>query len=235
MNRILGCAAVLVLFLCTNMDPVLAAIGASGGGGPNTTTEHLGNQSGFTIVEDVFHTPTAGPWKKLLRLFGTGGGINSGKQVPLHEEFTNTGTRAWTDWHEAVTGPIEDFGFGPATDFAFERESVTVARNGVALVQGVDYTLTFTEHPIFQPNMPGGVDPGRHWQSISLVFSPTKLIQPSDRLTIDKNIFETQLNATPWNMFLIAEISQYPTGPEPAAMVMAAIAGLCLLVRRQRG
>src|SRR5262245_11565605 len=217
MNRILGCAAVLVLFLSANVDPTLAAIGASGGGGPSTTTEYFGNQGGFTIVEDVFHSPAAGPWKKHLRLFGTGGGISSGQAVPLHEEFTNTGTRPWTDWHEVVTGPIEDFGFGPVTDFAFERESVSVSRNGVALVQGVDYTLTFTEHPVPQPMMmpgPDQVEPGRHWQSISLVFSPTKFIQPSDRLTIEKNIFETHLNATPWNMFLIPEISQYPTVPE---------------------
>ena len=236
MNRILVGTALFVLGLSCGIHEARAAIGASGGGGASTTTEHLGNQGGFTIVEDVVHDPAAGPWKKRLRLFGTGGGISSGQAVPLHEEFTNTGTRPWTDWHEIVTGPIEDFGFGPATDFAFERESVSVSRNGVPLVQGVDYALTFTEHPIFQPMTPGPdqVDPGRHWQGISLVFSPTKVIQPSDRLTIDKNIFETHLNATPWNMFLIAEISQYPTVPEPAAVVMTGIGVVALLHLRRR-
>ena len=154
--------------------------------------------------------------------------------MPIREEFRNTGTQPWTDWHEEVVGPFSNFGFGPATDFAFERESVDVFRNGTLLVENVDYTLAFTEHPVFQPVEPGGVGPGRHWQGFSLFFSPARVIGPSDVLRIEKNIFETYLNGTPWNMFLIAEIAEYPTVPEPAAVVMATLGLVALAFRCRR-
>jgi hypothetical protein len=151
--------------------------------------------------------------------------------VPIVETFTNVGTYAWTDWHEEVIGPVEDFGFGPATDFAFERESVGVSRNGIGLVEGVDYTLAYTEHPVPQPNIPGPdqVDPGKHWQSVSIFFNAASRIQPSDVLTIEKNIFETHLNGTPWNQFLVAEIAQYPTVPEPGTALLVALFCAALL------
>jgi hypothetical protein len=197
-------------------------------------TAHSGNQNmGFTIIEDVAFDHAAGPWEK--HLSNSGPGIDSGEPVPIVEHITNTGTQAWTDWHEEIIGPVEDFGFGPATDFAFERESVSVSRNGIGLVEGVDYTLTFTEHPIFQPNQPGDVvDPGRHWQSIDIFFNEASFIQPSDTLTIEKNIFETFLNGTPWNFMLVAQIAQYPTIPEPGTAVLVAICAAFPFMRRAR-
>ena len=77
------------------------------------------------------------------------------------------------------------------------------------------------------------VDPGRHWQSVSLFFSPGSEIQPTDVLRIQKNIFETFLNGDFWNPFVVAEIAEHPTVPEPATLLTAAM-GLVGLVFRRR-
>jgi hypothetical protein len=58
------------------------------------------------------------------------------------------------------------------------------------------------------------------------------LIQPSDTLPIQKNIFEPFLNGTPWNSFLVAEIAQYPAIPEPQAALLVAM--FCALNVKRR-
>jgi hypothetical protein len=232
MNRTLCGPTLLALCLSCAVNPAWAAIGASGGGGLKTTTNHQRMMGRFTIDEDVAYDPSAGNWIKRLSVMSPG--ADSGEQVPIIEELTNTGTQPWTDWHENVIGPVENFGFGPATIFAFERQSVDVFRNGVGLVEGVDYTLTFTEHPVSQPNQPNGVDPGRHWQGFSLFFGPSGQIGPSDTLRIEKNIFETYLNGDFWNPMVVAEIAEYPTVPEPAAFFLAATTTAAWLLFRRR-
>ena len=128
MNRNLVGATLVILCLSWEVDSAWAAIGASGSGGPSTMTDRTFSGGGFTFTEDIAFDPTAGPWIKHLMVLPGSGGIDSGIAVPIVEELTNVGDQAWTDWHEVITGPIEEFGFGPATAFAFERESVQVLR-----------------------------------------------------------------------------------------------------------
>ena len=230
MKRILCWTTFLILSL--GVGQARAAVEASGGAGPSVMTDHEGNANGFNITITALHDPSAGPWLK--HLINTGGGIESGLLVPITEELRNIGTNAWTDWHEEVVGPIDDdTGFGPATSFAFERDSVNVYRNGSLLTQGVDYDLEFTLHPVFQPgpNPMNHADAGQHWQSVSIFFSESNSIEPSDTLTIEKNIFETYLNGNIWMPSIEPVIAQYPTIPEPASIVQLA-AGLVLLGRR---
>jgi hypothetical protein len=235
MKRFLCCAAVVLLSFGTSR--AWAAAEASGGPGPNVETNYDGNANGFTITSNVLYDPSAGPWHKLLH--NTGSGIESGLLVPITEVLTNIGTDAWTDWHEAIIGPVEDnTGFGPATAFAFERDSVNVLRNGSLLNEGSDYTLEFTLHPVHQPgpNPMNHADPGQHWQSISIFFAGANAIQPTDTLTIEKNIFETYLNGNVWTPFIVPVLAQYPTIPEPATIVPLTVA-LALLgcSKRRRG
>ena len=136
MNRSLVGGVLVVLCLLWGVNSAWAAIGASGGGGPHTVTDRTFSGGGFTFAEEVAFDPAAGPWIKHLMVLPGSGGIDSGVAVPIVEELTNVGGQAWTDWHEVITGPIENFGFGPATVFAFERESVQVSRNGVARAKG---------------------------------------------------------------------------------------------------
>jgi len=227
MKRILCWTTILVLSF--RVVQVQAAVEASGGAGPSVMTDHEGNANGFNIAITVLHDPSAGPWLK--HLINTGGGIESGLLVPITEEFTNIGTSTWTDWHEEIVGPIDSgTGFGPATAFAFERGSVRVYRNGNLLAQGVDYQLQFTLHPVVQPGPnPGNhVDAGQHWQSVSIFFSGANSIQPTDTLTIEKNIFETYLNGKIWTPLIEPVIAQYPTIPEPASVVPFAAAFVLL-------
>jgi len=233
MKRILCWATILVL--SWGVDQAWAAVEASGGAGPSVSTEQEGNVNGFTIVANVLHDPSAGPWEK--HLVNTGGGIESGLLVPITEVLTNIGTDAWTDWHEEIIGPFDTFGFGPATIFAFERESVNVYRNGDLLSEGPDYTLQFTLHPVVQPgpNPQNHAESGQHWQSVSIFFSGSNSIQPSDTLTIEKNIFETYLNGTIWMPSIEPVIAQYPTVPEPTTLVYFLAALAVLGGRRARG
>lgn len=231
------CWATIFVLSC-GMNQAWASVGASGGGGLSASTDYDGNMSGFTIAEDVLYDPSAGPWLK--HLMNTGSGISSGVGVPLSEEFTNVGTQAWTDWHEEITGPIESgFGFGPVTIFAFERDSVSVYRNGGLLTEGPDYTLQFTLHPVPQPSPsatpPNQVDQGQHWQSVSLFFAAGSAIQPTDTLTITKNIFETHFNADVWTPEIVPVIAQYPTIPEPTTLVYLVTAVVALGAGRARG
>jgi PEP-CTERM motif len=233
MKRILCCVAV-VLLSC-GMNQAWAAVEASGGAGPSVSTDHDGNANGFAITMNVLHDPSAGPWLK--HLMNTGSGIESGLLVPITEELTNIGNEAWTDWHEEIVGPVEDnTSFGPATAFAFERDSVDVYRNGNLLTKGPDYTLQFTLHPVVQPgpNPANHAEQGQHWQSVSIFFDASNTIQPSDTLTITKNIFETYLNGNIWSPGIVPVIAQYPTVPEPSTFVYLAAAVAVLGQRRLR-
>lgn len=236
MKRIVCCAAVLLLSCGMNQASAIGLV-ASGGNGPSISTDHPGDSNGFTITGDVIYDPSAGPWHK--NLMNTGSGIASGVLVPITEEFTNTGTDAWTDWHEEIIGPFDpnDFGFGPATVFAFESDSVNVYRNGSLLTDGLDYTLQATLHPVVQPNpgFPDHAQPGQHWQSISIFFTGSNSIQPTDTLTIEKNIFETYLNGHIWTPSIVPVIAQYPTVPEPTTVVYLLTAAIVFGTRRARG
>jgi hypothetical protein len=83
----------------------------------------------------------------------------------------------------------------------------------------------------------GGGDPGNvgHWEAISILFAPHRVIETGDVLLIEKDIFEVFGDANIWMPGEAAQIAEYPTGvPEPAALSTLAIATGALLGGRRR-
>ena len=211
---------------------LVLADGISAGPNPSdptaTPSSYSGNHDGFLIVEDVAYDGSADQWTKALVNVGPQQ-IFSGQLVEIDERLTNVGQLAWTDWHERVLS-LTDTGGGPGLQpgFLFEKDSVSVYRNGGLLSQGTDYTLV--------PEV--SQDPGNanDWVGLSIFFNPGATIQPGNTLRITKNIFEvfgdgnTWMTTEPNNVALIAE---YPTAiPEPTAIGLTLLASLVVCCRR---
>lgn len=101
--------------------------------------------------------------------------------------------------------------------FLFRAGSLSVFRNGGILTQGMDYTLVAEEF-----SDPVGGNDG-DWLGMSPFFSSGSEILPGDTLRITKQIFEVYGDANIWMTNEIALVGQYPTVPEPAALVLAAL------------
>lgn len=186
----LGVLIAISSFVILAADRALAVIIAGDNpSGPTTLTTYNGDSTGFSVVETVSYNGASGAWQK--ELINVGNQILSGQQVPLDEQLTNAGPSVWTDWHEAILANPPDPQF---PDFLFTAGSVQVSRNGVPLTAGVDYTLVPTVN-----NTGIGVTPGGDWVALSILFSPSALIQPGDTLGITKSIFEVFGDANVWN------------------------------------
>lgn len=196
---------------------------------PSTVTATDGNSAGFTVFEDVAYDPASGPW--LLELHNAGSGIASGDAVPLSLTLTNTGSLAWTEWHQAVTSTTVTSGGITIPGFLFVADSLVLVRNGTPLIEGVDYTLAPIVHTATD-GPPGGTNYG-HWEAISIVFAASGEIAPGQTLTIEQQIFEVFLDGDPWRGNDFAVIQQYPSVPEPRAWGMLTLAAACLLLRRR--
>ena len=190
--------------------PQALALTISVGNDPGATaTDSLvdGDQAnGFELNATVDFDPQAGFWFKSFRNTG-GSPIASGVDVQIVENITNEGNESWTDWHEEI------FGGG----FLFRQNMVDVYLNGTLLVEGTDYSLVAT------PTLLGGLNAG-NWEAIDLFFNAPNLVDPSDVLRIEKKVFEVFLDGNVWQPNEIAHIRQYPTVPEPSAMLLALIA-----------
>ena len=169
-------------------------------------------------------TSASGAWQK--ELINVGNQILSGQQVPLDEQLTNAGPSVWTDWHEAILANPPDPQF---PDFLFTAGSVQVSRNGVPLTAGVDYTLVPTVN-----NTGIGVTPGGDWVALSILFSPSALIQPGDTLGITKSIFEVFGDANVWNQGEGDLLAEHPTVPEPSTIALGLVGVIAALALRRR-
>ena len=181
--------------------------------GPTTLTTYNGDINGFSVVETVSYDGASGSWHKEL-INGGNQQILSGQQVPIDEQLTNAGPRAWTDWHEEILANPPDPQF---PDFLFVTDSLRVSRNGVALTAGVDFTLVPTAA---SPGL--GISPSGDWVALSIFFSPSALIQPGDTLGITKRIFEVFGDANIWDQGEGALIAEHPSVPEPSSIGLAA-------------
>lgn len=225
-------AAALSLIVIHGSAQSVRAVGASGDTTrPSQETLHPFFAGGFQITENVAFDPAAGPWLK--RLINGGQSHNSGQNVPIIETFTNTGTLAWTDWHEEVRSRTQIPG-GPGDEpgFLFREGSVSIAADFgggfVPLADGVDYTLV--------PTLYSGVpEPGNNfnWEAVSVFFAPNRLIAPGNRLRIEKSIFEVFGDADPWRPQEEAILAQYPTVPEPSSALLAVVGVLVAGFRRK--
>ena len=205
--------------LSVGADPSLPSV--------DTTTD--GNSAGFDVFEDVSYDPASGRW--LAGLHNAGTGIGSGDEVSLSLTLTNTGSLTWTGWHQAVASTTVTSGGLTIPGFLFVADSLVVRRNGSALIEGVDYTVTPVVHTATD-GPPGGTNLG-HWEAVSIVFSPSGQIAPGQTLGIEQEIFEVFLDGDPWRPDDVAVLQQHPTVPEPATWGMLAVGfALVLLPRR---
>lgn len=199
---------------------------------PSTITTKDGNSAGFAVFEGVAYDPASGPW--LLELRNTGSGISSGDAVPLSLTLTNTGSDAWTEWHQAVASTTATSGGVTIPGFLFVADSLVVLRNGAPLVAGVDYAVTPIVHTATD-GPPGGTNFG-HWEAVSIVFSASGEIAPGQTLTLEQQIFEVFLDGDPWRPDDVAVIQQHPSVPEPRTWGMLALAiALILPAAAERG
>lgn len=221
-----------VACLCTT--EALAGIGASENeGNPSTTTQYVGNNSGFEITEDVTYDPSAGRWIKQLvnNPFG-GSPIQSGLRVNITETLTNTGSSSWTDWHEEIITDTLINGF-PERGFLFDKNFLNLMADYgsgfQSLVEIVDYTVSAMDYV-----GPGSSNENMGLEAIWIFFEPHAVIKTGDTLKIEKQIFEVHLDANPWQPGEFVEIAQYPTIPEPTSLVLAAVAFGFIACRRRK-
>lgn len=237
MNRLHTLVAVVTtaLILGLGVNTATAGIGASGDfNKPSTDTDHLGDQfSGFDIVGDVTLDPSSGPWIKSL--INSGPSIASGTEVFINETFTNTGSIAWTDWHEEIISiAMAGGGGGGGTQvpgFLFRNGSVNLQADYgagfVSLLEGPDYSLQTMDY-----NGPPISGNNNNWEAVWIFFEPHAVIQTGDTLRIEKRIFEIFGDGNIWQTNTSAQIAQYPT-PEPTtALIIAPLATAVLLRRR---
>ena len=222
--RKLSCLLTLSIPLVTTPSALAVIIAGDNPSGPTTLTTYPGDISGFSVAESVSYDGASGAWHK--ELINGGNQILSGQQVPLDEQITNAGPRAWTEWHEEVLANPPDPQF---PDFLFTAGSLGVSRNGVPLIAGVDYTLVPTT-----ANPALGVTPGGDWVALSIFFGPGALIQPGDTLGITKNIFEVFGDGNVWDSGEGALLAEHPAVPEPSSLALAAfgLIGLAWYSRR---
>jgi len=231
--------ALFVIIACMSYSlPAMAVVLASGDfSKPSQETSYplVGTgtgEDGFVITESVEHNLNFGPWQK--RLINTRGmGIPSGNDILIRETLTNLGNARWTDWHERVISRTSISQQDDSPGFLFTAGSLFVSADYgagfVNLVQGVDYQRIVT--PYSGPPEPGN---NGNWEAIDIVFAPNRVIETGDVLRIEKRIFEVFGDANVWmpGMENAAIIGQFPTVPEPGAMMCVA-SGAMLLVRRR--
>jgi hypothetical protein len=200
-------------------------------GDPNAppTIDVMSFSSGtFSITSAVAYEEGAGQWHK--ELIAPPGGGNSGDRFDIVETILNAGSQAWTDWHERVVSTTDINTTGDPNDpgFLFDNDSLHVYRNNVLLNLGTDYQI------VPQPfNFGPQGNPG-HWSAFDILFQPGSTIQPSDTLRIEKQIFEVFGDGDIWMPGEVAIIAQYPTIPEPTALLLAATALLSTPLGRRR-
>jgi hypothetical protein len=221
--------------------PALAVILTSGDTSqPSTTTNYAitGSMGGPTfpnvsIVEDIGFSPGAGPWHKNLVNNTTSGpgGLASGTNVAITETLSNLGGVPWTSWNEKVLTRTTIGSPNDAPGFQFRQGSVAVQADYgagfVPLTQGVDYTVIGTPAP-GPGNDPNG------WESLVIQFFPGAQINPSNKLQIKKDIFESFGDGNTWVFGEAAEIGQFPGVPEPASLTLCAIGAVGMIARRRR-
>ena len=213
-----SCLLVLSAVLVATRPALAVIIAGDNPSGPTTVTTYSGDISGFTVVETVSYNGASGAWQK--ELINNGDQIFSGQQVPIDEHITNAGPSSWTDWHEEVLAVPGDAQF---PDFLFTAGSLQVDRNGVPLIRGLDYTLVPTTADPGLGNTPTG-----DWVALSIVFSPSAVIQPGDTLGITKDIFEVFTDGNVWDHGEFALLAEHPTVPEPSAITLAGSALLAI-------
>jgi hypothetical protein len=225
--RKLTCLLTLSVFFVATRSALAVIVAGDNPSGPTSLTAYLDTGSGYSVAETVSYDGTVGAWRKEL-INNRTQPIPSGQEVSIHEQLTNAGPRGWTDWHEAILPTPSD---PPFPDFLFTAGSLQVARNGVPLTAGVDYTLSTTID-----NSGIGITPGGDWVALSIFFNPSAVIQPGDTLGITKNIFEVFGDSDIWDVGEFAQLGQYPTVPEPSSLVLSlfAAAGLAALAIRKR-
>jgi hypothetical protein len=232
--------ASIAVVLLTFLDPARAVtIGASSDiTQPITSTNHsvTGPPSGAStsIVADIAHDLNSGPWHKNLINNGTNA-IPSGNNVGIQEVLTNTGAATWTGWNERVVTRTTINTPNDSPGFLFRQSSLALQADYgagfVPLTQGPDYTVTVV--PYSGPPDPSGN--GQGWEEITIFLAPVRSIQTSNRLQINKQIFEVFLDGNLWNLGEAAEIAQYPIAvPEPASLGLAAFGAITLLARARR-
>ncbi|MBC8106073.1 MAG: hypothetical protein H7Z14_05750 [Anaerolineae bacterium] len=231
--------AAFVIIACVSFAmPALAVVLASGDfSKPSQETSHplvpVGGEDGFQINESVEHDLNFGPWRK--RLINTrGSGIPSGNDILIRETLTNIGGTPWTDWHERVISRTTIAQPDDSPGFLFQAGSLVVSANYgagfVNLVQGVDYQRVIT--PYSGPPDPGNNGNG---EAINIFLAPNRVIENGDVLRIEKRIFEVFGDANVWmpGQENAAVIGQFPTVPEPGAVMMCVIAIAFLRMHRR--
>jgi hypothetical protein len=225
MHKLTCLLALSAVFVVTR-SALAVVVAGDNPSGPTTVTTYTGGINGFSVVESVSYDGASGAWQK--ELINSGNQIFSGQQVPIVEHITNFGPSSWTDWHEEILATPGDPQF---PDFLFTAGSLQVDRNGVALINGLDYTLVpTTDHTGI------GVTPSGDWVAISIFFSPSAAIQPGDILGIRKDIFEVFGDGNVWDSGEFALLAQFPTVPEPSSITLGSfgVVGMCLLWRNRR-
>ncbi len=221
----LGVGTLIVVSLSQTSTRAQAILAS---GNPNGTS-HVDivpyNQSlnRFAIDGSVSHNTGFGPWEK--RLVGPAPNTFSGDRLDIVEIINNVGTDVWTDWHEKVLSTTT-INTPDDPGFLFDRNTINVYRNNVLLAEGLDYALQ--GDPFF-----GGGN-GGHYRAIDIFFSSGSTILPGDQLRIEKQIFEVFGDGNVWQQGEQAIIAQYPTIPEPSAIVLAGLGALACLSGRRR-
>ena len=188
----------MLVLIGVPMSAQATVTGVSVGG---ATIGVISADGSVSLEFDAFWDPNGEP---IIKVFTTDGlaGV-----VTLTETIHNSGTVAWTDWHEqllvrdsAGTGWLPS----PETDNLWWGDGVNPGNAG-------------------QSNPPGTVSVDHPNDIISFWFPP---VLPSQYLVITKDIL------IPAGMQTFA-IAEWPTVPEPSVMVLAGFGVLALLKRRK--
>jgi len=196
---ILGAVALLVL-VGVPMAAQATVTGVSMGG---HGTAGINADGSVTSQMDAAWDPNGGP---IIKVFSTDGKAGI---ITLTETIHNSGTVAWTDWHEQLLVPGES-GTGwvpsPDTDNLWWGDGNNPGNE-----------------PNTNPPSTWDVD---HPNDVMSFWFPATPVHPSQFLVITKDILVPEGMTT----FAIAE---WPTVPEPSVMVLAGFGVLALLKRRK--
>ncbi len=220
-----GCLAMTVF--TAPASATSTAIGASGGNGPETTTQHplivfsdympgwkIGSS---TTPQEVYYDPNQGPWVKQLNLdllnnmvFTTKAGqfttsINDGREATfrLKEHLVVSSGEAWTDWHEHIRGIVfpDDGVDNYIGSFTWESATIKIKRpSDIWYLDATDHANVTDEDVWFN-------------------FDPLP-VGTEIKITKELDYYGTEPLD---NAYL--EVAQYPTVPTPSAV----LAGMVLL------